>query len=436
MKNFLLLGLLFFCFSAMAQKILSLEEAIATALQNNYDILLARNDSAVAALNYSYANAAFLPRLNANSSLAWNNNDQKQKFADGTDRQKKGVRSSNISAGLAMNWTLFDGLKMFATRDKLEEFIKLGELAIKNQVVTTVATVINNYYDIVRQKQQLKAILEQMAVYEDRVKLAEAKFEIGTGIKPDVLQGKVDLNAQRSSRLQQQTLIAKLKEQLNLAMNVALNTDYDVSDDIPINMNLNLGDIQNNMEATSPSLLLAQQNITIAELTLKERRAERWPIVSFNSAYNYSRTNNNAVVNPFSPLFNQNRGLNYGFTATVPILNNFNTRRLIRQAQLDIQYQELIYENEKAKLNLGVVNAFKDYEFQKKALELEESNISLAKENVQIAMERYRLGVSTYLELREAQRSLEDAYNRLIAARYDTKLAETELLRLRGDLVK
>jgi outer membrane protein len=436
MKNFLLLGLLFICFSATAQKILTLEEAIATALQNNYDIRLARNDSAVAALNYSYANAAFLPRLNGNGGLAWNNNDQKQKFADGTDREKKGVRSSNISVGLAMNWTLFDGLKMFATRDKLEEFIKLGELAIKNQVVITVATVINNYYDIVRQKQQLKAIEEQMAVYEDRVKLAEAKFEIGTGIKPDVLQGKVDLNAQRSSQLQQQTLIAKLKEQLNLAMNVALNIDYDVSEDIPLNMNLSLSEIQNNMEAISPSLLFAQQNITIAELTLKERRAERWPTISFNSAYNYSRTNNNAVVNPFSPLFNQNKGLNYGLTAAIPILNNFNTRRLIRQAQLDIQYQELIYENEKAKLNLGVVNAFKDYEFQKKALELEESNISLAKENVQIAMERYRLGVSTFLELREAQRSLEDAYNRLISARFNTKLAETELLRLRGDLVK
>ena len=113
-----------------------------------------------------------------------------------------------------------------------------------------------------------------------------------------------------------------------------------------------------------------------------------------------------------------------------------NTRRLIRQAQLDISYQQLNYENERAKLNLNVINAFKDYEFQKQALALEESNISLARENVSIAMERYRLGVSLYLELRDAQKSLEDAYNRLIAARYNTKVAETELLRLRGDLVK
>jgi outer membrane protein TolC len=436
MKNFLLPIIAFIGLSAKAQRMLTLEEAIATSLQNNYDIRLSRNDSLVAALNFSYANAAFLPRLNGNAGITWNINDQSQKFADGTDRQKKGVKSSNIAAGIALNWTLFDGLRMFATRDKLEEFIRLGELGIKNQVVNTIAIVINNYYDITRQKQQLKAIEEQMSVYEDRVKLAVAKFEIGTGIKPDVLQGKVDLNAQIAARMQQQTLISKLKEQLNQQMNVASNTAYDVTDTIPINMNLSLGDIQNNMESTSPSLLIVKQNMAIAEITLRERRADRWPILSFNSAYNFSRTNNNVVVNPFSPLFNQNKGLNYGFTASVPILNNMNTRRLIRQAQLDIQYQQLTYENQRAKLNMNVINAFKDYEFQKQALDLEESNISLAKENVSIAMERYRLGISLYLELRDAQKSLEDAYNRLISARYNTKLAETELLRLRGDLVR
>ena len=62
--------------------------------------------------------------------------------------------------------------------------------------------------------------------------------------------------------------------------------------------------------------------------------------------------------------------------------------------------------------------------------------ILLAKENVYIASERLRLGVTTYVELIITQKSLEDAYTRLIAARYDSKVAETELLRLKGDLVR
>jgi outer membrane protein TolC len=140
-------------------------------------------------------------------------------------------------------------------------------------------------------------------------------------------------------------------------------------------------------------------------------------------------------VNPeFQPIFSLNKGFNYGFTATIPILNGFNTRRLIKQAGLDLEYNKLAYTTQKSRIELGINSSYKDYEYQKKALLLEEENISLAKENVFIALERFRQGVSTYLELREAQISLDSAYNRLIAARYNMKVAETELLRLKGTL--
>ncbi len=422
--------------AASAQRMLTLEEAIATALNNNYDIQLSRNDSMVAALDYSYRNAVFLPRLNATAGTSWNVNNQRQTLADGTKREQNNIKSNNVNAALNLNWTLFDGLKMFATRDKAEELIKLGEFTIKNQVVNTVATVITTYYNIVRQKQQLRAIEEQMQVSQARVTLAERKLDIGVGAKPDVLQSKVDLNAQKAAILEQQTLIEQLKEQLNQVLNVQAATMYEVTDSIPLNTGLALGDIQNSIENTNPLLLLSRKNIDIAGYTLKERKAERFPTLSFNSVYNFTRTNNQSVINQFSPLFNQSKGLNYGLTAAIPILNGFNTKRLIRQAELDIRYQELLYDNQRSQINLSVINAFKEYEQQKKALALEEENILLAKENVSIAVEVYRLSAATIIQLREAQKSLEDAYNRLIAARYNTKVAETELMRLKGDLVK
>src|SRR5438552_18888631 len=145
-----------------AQKVLSLDSAIANALQKNYDIILSRNDSTTAAIDYSYRNAAFVPRLNGNIGTSWSNNAQKQTLSDGTKRDKSGLKSNNISSQLALNWTLFDGLKMFVTRDRLERLLEFGELEIRNQVVNTVATVITNYYNIVRQNQQLQANEEQM----------------------------------------------------------------------------------------------------------------------------------------------------------------------------------------------------------------------------------------------------------------------------------
>ena len=365
MKSFLFFSILFY-FPAKGQEVLTLEEAIATALNNNYDIQLARNDSMVAALDYTYRDAIFLPRLNATGSNVWNRNKQNQEFSTGTKREGK-VKTTSLVGSVNLNWTLFDGFKMFATRDKAAELIKLGELGIKNQVINTVAEVINTYYNIVRQKQQLRAIEEQMSISQTRVTLAERRLDIGVGTKPDVLQSKVDLNAQKASQLEQQTLIVQLKDQLNQVMNIRNPAGYDVYDTIPLNMALNIGDLQAGIERTNPLLQISRKNIDIAGLTLKERKAERFPIVSFNSAYNFSRTNNDVALNPALPVFNQNKGPNFGFTANVPILNNFNQRRLIKQALLDIQYQELIYQNQRSELDLAVLNAFSEYEQQKKS---------------------------------------------------------------------
>ena len=142
------------------------------------------------------------------------------------------------------------------------------------------------------------------------------------------------------------------------------------------------------------------------------------------------------MINPFQPLFNQNHGLNYGFTATIPIFNGYITKRNIRAAQLDIEYQQLLYQKSATSINTSVITAFRDYSLYRQTLMLEEENLKLVRENLFIAQERYRLGVTTFLEMRTAEQSLADATNRLIQARFNTKVAEIELLRLRGDLVR
>jgi outer membrane protein len=420
--------------NVFSQRILTIEEAIGTAVKNNYDILLVKNDAQSAVVDYSYAYAAFLPQLNGTAGKIWNDNNQKQNFLDGRKRSAN-VNSSNVSAAVNLEWTLFDGLKMFATRNRYEQLKELGEANIKVQVVNSIAAVITNYYNIVRQKQQLRALDTLMTINEERVKLADKKLSVGLGSKPELLQARVDLNAQRAAKMLQETLIAQLREQLNQLMALPVQTEYDVSDSIPLNLNIQYDTIANDIEKSNPGLLASAKTIDIAKIALKERRAELFPSLQFNSAYNFGRLSNASVVNPeFQPIFSLNKGFNYGFTATIPILNGFNTRRLIKQAGLDLEYNKLAYTTQKSRIELGINSSYKDYEYQKKALLLEEENISLAKENVFIALERFRQGVSTYLELREAQISLDSAYNRLIAARYNMKVAETELLRLKGTL--
>jgi outer membrane protein len=418
-----------------AQRTLTVEEAIATALQNNYDIRLSKNDSVIAAIDYSFRNAPFIPTVNGTAGMNFNNSSQFQKLADGTKREGRN-KSNTLTASVGLDWTIFDGFRMFATRDKLAEILRLGELAVKNQVINTVAQVINTYYDIVRQKQQLIAVEEQMSISQERVKLAQYKLDIGVGAKPDVLQSMVDLNEQKAAQLQQRTQISLLKDQLSQLMNVRSTTDYEVSDSIPINYALALADIQNNIQKTNPSLLIAAKNVDIARLTLKERRADRWPVVSLGATYNFNRQNNTSLVSPFSPQFNRTHGLNYGLTANIPIFNNYNVKRLIQQAQWDITYRNLVFESTMSTVDLAVMNAYRNYQWQLQALVLEEESIKLARENVDIIFQVYKLNSTTLIQLKEAQRSLQDARTRLINARYNTKVAETELLRLKGELVK
>lgn len=420
---------------------MTVNDAIAMALEYNYDIRLSKNDSSVAALDYSYRNAVFLPRIYANASNNWTDNDQTQEFVT-TGIRMGNVNSANVSAGVSLNWVLFDGLKMFTTRKKAEEYIELGTLVIKEQVINTVADVVKTYYNIVGQKEQLKAIREQMEISQIRVDLAQRKLDIGAGAKPELLQSQLDLNAFKAAEIREETNILQLKQMLNQLIRPATGTDpggliteYEVTDSIPINLELNLEDIQAQVNAQNPTLLITQKNIDLSYLTLKQIKADRWPLIQFNGGYNFSRTDNDITVNPFLSLYTKNNGFNYGFSATMPIINYRNISRLAHQEELNISYQNLLLESQQSQLQLSVVNAYKDFEYQKRALALEEGNIQLANENVNIMLETYRLGNTTYIQLREAQITLAEAYNRLIAARYNTKVAETELLRLKGELV-
>lgn len=423
--------------SASAQQdSLTVEQAVALALRNNYDILLSRNDSAIAAINYSYRNAAFLPRLNASGSYLFNNNAQNQRLADGTEKERTGITSSNLNAALNLNWVVFDGFKMFVAREQVAQAVRLGSLTIKNQVVNTVSDVIKTYYDIVRQIEQLRNIREQMQLDSDRLRIARYRFDIGVGIKPDVLQAQIDFNDQRAAELNQLSTIDQRKHDLNLLMNVNRDVDYKVTDSIPVRTDLVLGNILNNISESSPALQIANENIDAARLSVRSAQAGRFPTVALTSAYSFSRTNNNAVINPVQPLFSLNKGLNYGITISVPILNNFSVRQQIQQAQLAVNYQQLRFENLQATTNRDIQKNYRAYLAQRDIINVSDSSIALARENLMIQRERYRLGATTILDLRTAEQSLQNAITTYINARYNAKISETELLRLRGEIVR
>jgi len=435
----LLLVVIFFqiLVSANAQdQVVTLEEVVALALEKNYDIKVSKNLAYSAATDDKFAPGAFLPVINANGLRTWNRSNSKQTLANDSVVVRDGIRTNNLIGNVQLTWLLFDGGRMFATRERIAQIEAQGELEVKNQMVNTIAQVITGYYDVVRQKQQLNAIREQMGVSEERVRLADRRLQVGTAAKPELLQAKVDLNSQRTAVFVQQTLITQLKDQLNGLVGMQLPALYEVSDSIIINLDIREADIATNIDNTNFNLLSAKKDLDIAALQLKERKGEKYPFLNFTSSYNFTRNESNLATNPFSPLTNQNKGLNYGFTVTMPIINGFLNRRNIQQARITVDRTMLLYEQSKLTVDVSVKNAYTAYENAKAVLLIEEENILLARENLYITLETFKRGATTFIELRTAQQSLADAYNRLINARYLAKVAEIELLRLNGSLLR
>lgn len=416
--------------------VISLEEIIGLALEQNYDVRVANTFAQSAAVDDKYSVGAFIPVINANGSRTFNVNNQRQILRNDSLVERNGVRTNNISGALQATWLVFDGGRMFATRERLEQLAEQGLINVKDQMIQTISQVVLNYFNVVRQKQQLESIREQVLLSEERVRLADRRLAVGTGAKPELLQAKVDLNSQRTAAITQETTIAQLKDQLNGMVNHRLPPVYDVADTIIIDLDISLSDIESKTETNNYTLQSFRKSIDIAALSVRERKGERYPFVNLLGSYNFSRTENEVVINNFTPLFNQNSGFNYGLNFSFPIMNGFINRRNIQQARIDLDRSRLYYEQAKIATDVAVKNAYIAYENAKRVLVIEEENIGLAKENIYIALESFKRSANTFIEVRTAQQSLADAYNRLINARYIAKVAETDLLRLSGQLLQ
>lgn len=415
-----------------AQNQFTLEEAIELGIKNNYDIAVVNNNARIAENNNTLGNAGMLPVVDINAATNFATNTTKQQFFTGDIVDRPGVHSSNVNSGVYLTWTLFNGLKMFATHQQLSILESMGKLSSKVQIENTLQSIIVTYYNVVKQKQLIKGLSENIKISEERLSIAQKRFEVGAGSKLDVLQAKTDMNAQTSVLIRQKTTLEELKTSLNQLLARPVETTFDVSDTIPVQFEMNYEDLKANYQKTNLNMLVAQENISLTKQQLKGIRADMFPVINLNANYLFSRMESDAG----QLLFNRNLGFNYGLTATWRIFNGFNLNNRIKNAQLITENATLDYNNVKSQTEQQLLIAFKRFQDDRKVVDLEEDNLKLVKEAVAIALERFRIGSSNTLELKEIQQTYDDALVRRAEARYNAKVSETQLMKLNGNLVK
>lgn len=432
---FLLGVVLLFPHKLAAQEQLSLQDAIRIGLQNNYDIQIAGRQEAIAENNVTRGNAGFLPNVDARGGRTFSENNSRQSFQTGPDRTRNGASSNNLNGSINLNWTIFDGMGMFINYERLKALEKSGALFTRETVQNTLANIFDNYFEVVRQSKKMQAIEDAIAISQARVDIAQAQYEVGVSAKVEILRAQVDFNTDRSELLVQQEALQNAKINLNQLLSRDPNIDFVAIDSIVVDPNLNYGNADAGMLANNPLLSRLKLNQEIASLDIKSVRASRFPVIGVVAAYNFNRSENEPL-NEFSPLFNQNRGYNYGLSVSLPLFRGFNTNRLAQNARINLESANLEYKRQQNLLDAALARAYSQYTNRLQLLQLEETNLTLAQENAAIALERYRLGLLTAIELREAQRNQLVAENRLIDIQFQAKAAETELKRISSTLLQ
>ncbi len=417
--------------SSFSQQLLTIEEAIKIALQNNYSINIARNEAEIADNNSSIGNAGLLPSLDVNGSYSKSVNNTTQEFFDGRRVERDGAESTTLAANISLNWTIFDGLNMFAKLDRFKALKETGELNFKFQVENNITEIINTYYDIVRLKEVLEVIQTNILISEERSKIAQDKLEVGSGSKFDLRQAQVNLNEDKSSLLREELNLSRAKILFNTLLGRARDVDFSVIDTIIFKEDLIYDDLLFAANEKNSELKIAEENRIISHLEINIARSDIFPKISLNAGYNFTRSESEAGLLQI----NRNLGFNYGLTASLNIFNGLTTRTDIENAEINLKNIELTYKEIEQSIIANLLNSFNSYENSKQIVLLEKENLTAAEENLDIAVERLRLGNITPLEFRETQINLFNAKSRLVTALFEAKAAETELLRLSGGLI-
>ena len=415
-----------------AQEILTLEKAIATALANNHGIIIRKNEEKILKNDHTPGNAGFLPSVDLSAGATYSDNTILQRYADGREVNQSNVASSSQFAGAELKWTLFDGMKMFATNARLKTLASQGELNVKIEIENTVFAIMSAYYDVVRINQLIRSGNESLNIYVEREKITQTKFDIGSGSMQELLQTKVDRNSLRSELLKHEQSLTETKSNLNLLLAWPAETAFSIQDSLVISDKYIKDDLVKSVFENNFQLRYQQNNVIASGFSIREYESLRYPRIGVHAGYNYLKNENKAGFS----LLNRTAGLSAGVAATWNIFNGFNTSRQVKNSRIFLENSKQQYEYTKLSLGSALVNAWRNFENAKEMLSLEEENIRLAKENVDIALERFKLGASDILELKEAQNSYESSSVRIITARYDARLAEIQLMKLNGDLVK
>jgi outer membrane protein TolC len=416
--------------STHAQKTLSLNEAIQTALKNSYDIQLMENNLAIAKNNNNMGMAGAFPTI---TNTTTNNNTLttiNQTFPDASrNTSRNGVDGSTLNNGLNASMLLFNGYRVQATKSRLASLETQNKSLLESQLLNTISTVMQQYYNVVRQQAFLKTIQRSIEASQQRLDIVKTRQEIGFANQTDLLQSNLDLNALLQAKQNQLLIIDQVKADLLNTIVMPASTSVVINDSIQIDDQLILSVVEEKMK-NHPLLQSAQQLINVNQFLEKETKSLTYPTLRASTGYNY---NSNKSTAGFI-LLNESYGPFLGVNLSIPIYSGGANKRAIKNAAINTHNSKIQFQNTEQNLTTELFKTYQSYKNSLKQTPIEIQNYEMSQSLLDLVMQKYQLGQATMVDVKQAQQSFETAGFRLVSLRFNAKIAEIELKRLSNQL--
>lgn len=411
------------------QEVLTFEEVIQLGLENNFDVKIAINEREIADNNQKIGRGALLPSLDATYGRTSSTEDVEQQFLDDANPR---IINNAQSQNRNFNLMAIYGLRADAVvaMKRLGKLAEISDLEAKIVIENTVAAISSAYYRLVLELQRNKLLEETLELSQRRLEIAQAQYELGQQSKSAYLAAQVDYNADLSLLVSQGQVIESARINLNELLAMDPSENYVVRDTILIEEKLLLENLLDNAFHHNKLLLATQRLENVAYLQVQELRAQRLPTLTFNGNYTHSVNNSDAGF----IIQNKRDGFNFGATVGLNLFSGFTLNRRIQNARIQQVNQRYALEQYEVQLNADIYAVFNIYDNSKRRLEIEQNNFDVVAENTEIAFERFKMGLTGFLEFRDAQVSRLAAEIRLIEAVFSIKETEVELMRLSGKI--
>lgn len=419
----------FSIFSGKGQQQITLSQAIETSLKNNLDIQISKNNITINSINNHIGVAGGLPTVLGSASTNEQVIGLNQELSNGTITNRTGVVSNSSNLGFTASMLLYNGGRVWATKNRLGELQRLSQQQLNATIQNAIADVMFKYYNVVQQQNFVTTLNQSIEVSKQKLALIEAKTNVGLLSDSELLQAQIDLNTQNQALQAQNIAIEQSKDDLLRSMVLAPNTDIIIKDTVLVDRDISWENIEGNLKK-NPALLAADVQININKILEREVNARRFPTVNANTGYNYLLSQSSAGFT----LLNQNYGPFLGLNVTVPIyLGSINVRQL-KVAKINTQnarvQKEIVYQNFQ---NIAA-KSWEAYISNLKLIESERQNYLLAQKLLNLITQKFQFGQATIVDIRVAQQSFENSGYRLNNLNYTAKVAEITLKQL-GNLL-